>query len=80
MGFEEQFGEIAANLSEVGDHALEEAARFELARSLIGDALRLIRETAPAGIDSAHAWLGAIQIVDQFAHEAVHDALDAESG
>jgi hypothetical protein len=78
MEFDEQFGEIARNLADVGDQAAKDAARFEVAHGLVADAMRLIRETAPGGLPADHAWLGAVQIIGQFAHEVAHDGLELE--
>jgi hypothetical protein len=79
MGFDEDFEEIARDLADLGESVVDDAARFRAAHDLVEDAMVLIRETAPPGLPGAHAWLGAIQIVNQFAHQVAHDALDEES-
>lgn len=78
VGFDEQFEEIARDLTGIGDAAVAEATRFRVAHGLVEDAMHLIRNTAPDGLESHHAWLGAVQIVNQFAHEVAHDAMEAE--
>jgi hypothetical protein len=78
MGFDEQFEEITRDLTSTGGSAVDDAAAFRAAHELVEGAMLIIRETAPPGLPGPHAWLGAIQIVSQFAHQVAHDALDEE--
>jgi hypothetical protein len=75
--FDDRFDEIARGLSDIGDRARRDVRRFEAAHGLVADAMRLIRETAPGGLPAPHAWLGAVQIVSEFAHRVAHEAIEA---
>jgi hypothetical protein len=74
--FDDQFDAIARDLAEVGDRV--QAHCLETADRLVADAMRLIRATAPEGLPASHAWLGAVQIVTEFAHRAAHEGMETE--
>jgi hypothetical protein len=71
---DDQFDALSRHLGDVGC----EARLLETARDLVADAVRLVRTTAPDGLPGAHAWLGAVQIVTDYAHRVAHEALEAE--
>jgi hypothetical protein len=73
--FDDQFDALARHLDDVG---CEERC-FETARELVADAVRLIRTTAPDDLPSPHAWLGAVQIVTDYAHRIAHEGMEAEA-
>lgn len=76
--FDDGFDEITRRLADIGDRARREADTYETAREMVADAVHLVRATAPDGLPPAHAWLGAVQIVTEFAHRVAHEGMESE--
>jgi len=75
--FNDQFDAIARDLADVGDRAGDRC--LQAAGDLVADAMRLVRSTAPAGLPASHAWLGAVQIVTEYAHRVAHEEMESEA-